>query len=279
MSRAARGRPTRLEERRHRVTALLGGPDLGVAREPLGVLGAVLDHQIERIEHVPVPRVAAAAGDVFPLIHVHDAVEAATAETHRAALALRDAVPSGLAEAAAHIDSLSHNELAAIVEIWLDDSDLVEPRLEFWVRVGAAPILERGAALVARPSDWHGRACPACGANAAVSVIAEETGEFMAGSPRSLVCAHCAFWWSYPRATCTVCGENSVAPRSYLVDDRRSARVDTCSACQGYIKTFDLREAGGHEIVPLVDDIATLTLDVWAQHKGYHRSTASLAGV
>jgi formate dehydrogenase maturation protein FdhE len=50
----------------------------------------------------------------------------------------------------------------------------------------------------------------------------------------------------------------------------RVARVDTCAACHGYIKTVDLRAPGTKEVVPLVDDVATLPLDLWAQDRGVH---------
>ena len=40
------------------------------------------------------------------------------------------------------------------------------------------------------------------------------------------------------------------------------ACLDTCPACHGYIKTFDLRAPGTKEVVPLVDDVAKLPLDL-----------------
>jgi FdhE protein len=148
------------------------------------------------------------------------------------------------------------------------------------VRVAAGPVLEGGATHLVVPDDWNGAACPACGGQPQASAIAEESGEFMAGSPRSLVCGRCATWWPYPRITCALCGEeDSRLIESFLVEGRRSARVDSCATCRGYIKTFDLREPGAVGIVPLVDDVATLTLDVWAQQRGLHRSASSLAGV
>jgi FdhE protein len=112
-----------------------------------------------------------------------------------------------------------------------------------------------------------------------VSVIAEESGEFMGGSPRSLVCTRCASWWSFPRAICALCGQDD--PRSmsgFLVPGNRVVRVDCCETCHGYVKTFDLRQAGAAEVVPLVDDVATLHLDLWARDRGFNRASLSLAG-
>jgi FdhE protein len=111
-------------------------------------------------------------------------------------------------------------------------------------------------------------------------VIAEESGEFLGGSPRSLVCARCATWWSYPRATCPACGEDDptrVTP--FVQSDDRRIRIDACHTCHRYVKTFDLRETGAGAVVPLVDDVATMALDLWARERGFERPSSSLAGV
>ncbi|MDQ3738014.1 MAG: formate dehydrogenase accessory protein FdhE, partial [Actinomycetota bacterium] len=122
--------------------------------------------------------------------------------------------------------------------------------------------------------------CPVCGGQPQASVIAEESGEFMAGSPRSLVCGRCASWWPFSRATCAGCGEDdSRSIESFLVEEQRWVRVDTCATCRAYIKTFDFRERGAVDVVPLVDDVASLTLDVWVQGRGFTRSALSFAGV
>src|SRR5258705_809288 len=108
-------------------------------------------------------------------------------------------------------------------EGWRDGRAGPEPVLGFWARVAGGPILEGARAAIATPSrdEWTGAACPACGGPAQASVIAEESGEFMGGSPRSLVCGRCAGWWTFPRSMCTWCGEGD--PRrlpSYVPDER-----------------------------------------------------------
>ena len=243
------------------------------------MLIAVLRYQQDRSATAPVaPGRSDAEG--FPLLDLDAAVPAIVGEVARAVAALHDAVPQPLREAAAHLRALEPSPLAAVVETWVDDVTLVEPRLGFWLRVAAGPVIERGALDIVVPHEWKGPACPVCGGQPQVSVIAEESGEFMAGSPRSLVCGRCGSWWSFPRATCVGCGEED--PRSmesFLVEEQGPARVDTCTTCRGYIKTFDLRERGGVEVIPLVDDVVTLTLDIWAQQRGFTRSGISLAGV
>ena len=76
------------------------------------------------------------------------------------------------------------------ISVWLDDPSLVAAPVGFWFRVVAGPVFELAAAAVGPPAPamWQGSSCPLCGGPAQVSVIAEESGEFMGGSPRSLVC-------------------------------------------------------------------------------------------
>jgi FdhE protein len=251
----------------------------GVARDPLTVLVAVLRHQQRRADSAPAAR-RQPDDDRFPLLDLDATGPAVTDELVPAIEAVGRDVPEPLAEAGVQLRRLQPSELAAVVETWLDDPSLVQPRLGFWLQVAAGPVLEGGARGLSFPAGWSGSACPGCGGPAQASVIAEESGEFMAGSPRSLVCGRCASWWSFPRATCVGCGEDdSRQIASFLVDDQRWVRVDTCATCRGYIKTFDLRQTGGVAAVPLVDDVATLTLDVWAQQRGYARAVLSLAGV
>jgi FdhE protein len=205
---------------------------------------------------------------------------AVVAEMEIAWAGLAPVIPAPLADAAGHLHDLPPDDRVTLVEAWLDDPALVDPRLGFWVQVAAGPLLERAAAPREPPSDWQGSACPVCGGRPQASVIAEESGEFMAGSPRSLVCGRCATWWAFRRATCVVCHQED--PRQldgFLEDERRWVRVDTCSSCRSYVKTFDLRQTGARDVVPLVDDVATLALDVWAQQRGYARPSPSLAGV
>ena len=277
MRRGSRGGPGALEARLARAERLLG-EEVGAAHAPLSVLVAVLHHQQARAGVAPV---ASRTDDgAFPLLDVQGAAPSMVQELGLAITALRAAVPPALGEAGNQLRALAPSESAAVVETWLDDMALVEPRLGFWVRVAAGPVLETGATGVAIPDEWKGAACPVCGGQPQASAIAEESGEFMAGSPRSLVCGRCAAWWPYPRVTCAVCGEDD--PRlmeSFIVEGGRSVRVDTCATCRGYIKTFDLRERGAVDLVPLVDDVATLALDVWAQQRGFSRSAPSLAGV
>lgn len=279
------GRLARVGELRSRSS---GG---GGAAAPLALLESVLRFQASRAALPAVVEAAAAvaagaelrkAADRFPLLDLAAAIWPVAGEIPFAVNGLGAGLPDPLVAAGQALAEGTEEQRQGLVEAWLEDQAGPEPVLSFWVRVAAGPVLEAARAAIATPTrdEWTGAACPACGGLAQVSVIAEESGEFMGGSPRSLVCGRCAGWWTFPRALCTWCGEGD--PRrlpSFVPDERRAARIDGCETCSSYVKTFDLREAGGVELVPLVDDVATVSLDLWANDQGLSRHLVSFAGV
>lgn len=285
------GGPGEFERRGSRARALQSSAS---AAEPLAVLVAVLDHQRARAADPSVQAAATAVAsealpnrllDHFPLLDLSRAVEPIVDEIDSAVASLTSAsspVPAPLAAAGVDLAQTDRREQEALVATWLDDPSLVDPRFGLWIAVAAAPILEPAAARVEPPSkdDWTGRACPMCGDVAQCSAIVEESGGFMQGAPRYLICGRCASPWAFPRAVCSSCGEDdSRRISSYVADEWSWARVDACDSCRSYIKTFDLRGKGAMDVVPLVDDVATLALDLWAHETGLERPRLSLAGV
>jgi FdhE protein len=53
-------------------------------------------------------------------------------------------------------------------------------------------------------------------------------------------------------------------------------RIDACDPCHRYIKTIDLSKDG--LAVPCVDDIASVSLDLWARERGYTRIRQNVFG-
>ena len=142
----------------------------------------------------------------------------------------------------------------------------------FFLSVAEAPIAEGAAAQSTVPSTerWQESTCPICGALPKLSVIAEESGEFMKGAARYLICSRCATAWGFARATCPNCREHHPQRLAIFNNQRWPwARIDSCEACKSYIKTFDLRQSGSAKVVPLTDDVATLSLDLWALDHGF----------
>jgi len=283
------GGPAEFAQRRDRAAQLAATPGV---EQPLAVLLAVLDHQQARVGERTVAAAAALVGlsgtrravdGIFPILDLTvavDAVHTGVAVALRALTGGAIALPDPLATAARLLEA---PELRAeTTRAWLADTALVDPRLGFWIGVAAQPVVELAAAGVRAPAThrWTAARCPVCGAAPQVSVIAEESGEFMAGSPRSLICGRCASRWGYPRAVCVACGEeDSRRIGGFTAEGWPAIRVEACDTCRAYIKTFDLRQPGARDIVPLVDDIASAALDLWAADQGLQRPVRSLAGV
>jgi len=54
-------------------------------------------------------------------------------------------------------------------------------------------------------------------------------------------------------------------------------RVEACESCHTYIKAIDLTKNG--LAVPVIDEVAALSLDVWAQQQGYSKLQPNLFGL
>lgn len=284
----ARAGPGAFELRRARAASLDGTSD---AAEPMGFLHAVLEHQARRAQDPAVQGAAQTIGsealpnrliERFPLLDLAASIDAIPEEVDSAVAVLADGSPGPLVASGRDLLAQPSSQRRDLVATWLDDTTLVDPRVALWIRVASGPLLELAAARLepVGREEWTGRACPICGDVPQCSAIVEESGAFMQGAPRYLVCGRCSSWWAFPRATCSICEEDdSTKLGSFFAEDRPWARVDVCDSCMGYIKTFDLREKQARDVLPLVDDVATVALDVWAHEKGLSRAGLSLAGV
>jgi hypothetical protein len=72
----------------------------------------------------------------------------------------------------------------------------------------------------------------------------------------------------YRRVLCPNCGEeNKERFPIYTAPEFPAARVDACDTCKTYIKSIDLTKDG--HAIPVVDEIATVALNIWAEEHGY----------
>jgi FdhE protein len=123
--------------------------------------------------------------------------------------------------------------------------------------------------LPARASG--GPRCPVCGGSPVVGVLREEGH----GARRALVCGLCLTEWDYLRLVCAGCGEQRFeALPVFTAEQFPHVRIEACDTCRSYLKTIDLTKDG--RAVPVVDDIASMSLDLWARDRGYTRLRASL---
>jgi FdhE protein len=88
----------------------------------------------------------------------------------------------------------------------------------------------------------------------------------------------CATEWAYGRILCPACGNENVEQLAvYSSPQFDHVRVEGCDACRHYIKTVDLTRNG--LAIPVVDELATIPLNLWAQERGYVKLQANLLGI
>jgi FdhE protein len=116
--------------------------------------------------------------------------------------------------------------------------------------------------------------CPVCGAKPIVGVLRPE-GD---GARKSLVCMLCAHEWPFRRIWCPACGEEREPQMAfYSAPEIAHVRVDVCDTCRSYLKSVDLSKTG--LAVPIVDELASLPLDLWASENGYAKLQVNMLGI
>ena len=115
--------------------------------------------------------------------------------------------------------------------------------------------------------------CPLCGGKPIVGVL-RTAGD---GAKKSLICMLCAYEWAFRRIYCPACGEEREPQMAfYSAPEIPHVRVDVCDTCHNYLKSIDLTTAG--LAVPIVDELATIPLDLWARKHGYKKLQINLLG-
>lgn len=139
------------------------------------------------------------------------------------------------------------------------------------------PYVETLRSIPAAPDRMHkqGR-CPFCGGSPWVGVRRE--GSLMEGARRMLACALCGGEWSFGRILCPSCFEaDPLKLPSFTAPPHSNVRIEACETCRRYVKSIDLSEDA--RPIPEVDDLVSLSLDLWAVREGLERLEPGLAGV
>jgi len=97
------------------------------------------------------------------------------------------------------------------------------------------------------------------------------------GGKRHLQCSFCLTEWEFRRVLCPACAEVDYAklPR-YSPEELKAVRVEACDTCKCYLKSFDLTVDG--LLIPEVDEVATIALDMWAIEQGYRKIRTNVTG-
>jgi formate dehydrogenase maturation protein FdhE len=138
-------------------------------------------------------------------------------------------------------------------------------------------LAETGTPAVGRELAGGERTCPFCGGKPQVSFLQNKESNAESGN-RDLLCAGCLCSWEFRRVVCANCGEERPPKLGYFHSPEFDyVRIEACDSCQHYIKGIDLTRFG--HAVPLVDEIYSAPLDLWAREHGYKKIELNLVGV
>jgi len=141
---------------------------------------------------------------------------------------------------------------------------------EFFWRVVKQPYAEH----FRKSGEPAGSTCPSCGSKPVVGVLRGE-GD---GAKRALICSLCGSEWPYRRLICANCGEEDKNKLPvYIAAQIDYVRVEACDTCHTYLKSVDLTKDGF--AVPVVDEIATVALNLWADENGYTKIETNVLGM
>jgi FdhE protein len=113
--------------------------------------------------------------------------------------------------------------------------------------------------------SWMEGYCPVCGAWPA---FAEVRG---IERSRYLRCGRCGGEWQAHLLYCPYCGNTDHKEQVSLVPESSpKSAVDACKRCLGYVKTFTTLQ-GSPPAMVILDDLASVELDVAAAEQGYKR--------
>lgn len=275
-------------DRRRRVAELR--TQRGFVRQLLDFYGALLPVQEDAFRRAAsdappaADLVAYVAETVLP--HIADVTVAVGPDSLRAAV----------------IRWLEEQSPYAGVQRWIDGKE--QPMVErFLARASLGPVLE-GLGSGVRSIGGGARDeqhCPDCGGAPQLSYTAAPAEDLTTGR-RFLMCGRCGVSWGYPRMKCAGCGESAGANLPIFSEEGTTSgergnvvrglpsgergreskavfqhiRVEACDSCRRYLLGIDC--ADDPRIVPLVDELSALPLDLVARERGYSKIIPNLLG-
>jgi len=204
-----------------------------------------------------------------------DTLSASGGEAANAAKTLRQALASGELNPEAALRAQMAGD-DALFATWRERLPGSPRALDFLATSALSPSLSRAAEQLAPllPENLpheHGH-CPLCGSLPLISLLRDKEGK------RFGVCTFCGHEYRLRRIACAYCDEGDQNKlKLFRVAEYPGVRVDVCETCNMYIKTLDFRGLD-QPLLPALDDMASVALDVLAQQQGYKRPTLSAWG-
>lgn len=170
----------------------------------------------------------------------------------------------------------AEDRLDLLIAFWQHEpeSRQISPEHAFFANAVLQPFAEYLAERIDSTTENSPPICPFCGSKPQVAVLRPE-GD---GAKRFLLCSLCATEWLFRRVICPNCAEeNKEKLPVFSAKEFDYVRVDACDTCRTYIKSIDLTKNG--KAVPMVDELATVSLNLWAQENNYQKVQPNLFGV
>jgi FdhE protein len=190
---------------------------------------------------------------------------------------IREAGSPALKESAQALEQASEEEkLDLLTAFWQHEVDLHQLPVEygFFANALLQPYAEYLAERTNSASESSPPLCPFCGSKPQLAVLRPE-GD---GAKRFLLCSLCGTEWFFRRLLCPNCAEeNKERLPVFTAAEFDYVRLDACDTCRTYLKSIDLSKNG--RAVPVVDELATLSLNMWAQENNYQKVQPNLFGV
>lgn len=179
--------------------------------------------------------------------------------------------PADLAETARRLLQQEADLEGNLREYWRERSDR-----DFFAKALFQPYMASRVASETPHAAREDNRCPFCGGAPQASIF--DGGSASSEAGRRLICATCLTSWPFRRVLCPSCGEEDEKKLGYFESAALShVRIDACDTCGRYLKTIDMSRLGLAS--PLVDEVATAALDVWAREHGYQKIELNLAGL
>jgi FdhE protein len=184
--------------------------------------------------------------------------------------------PARVASAAHELRSANSKVISDLLSaVWNSAADAPSTPEEFLAFAFLQPYAEsaRSHAHLQLENYTH-PLCPFCNRKPAIAAL-RPMGD---GAQRKLLCGFCLAEWDFRRIVCPNCGEENHARLPvYTAETLPYIRVECCDSCRVYIKSIDLSKNGLAD--PLVDELASIPLDLWAQEHGYTKLRPNLLGM
>ncbi|HEX9162283.1 MAG TPA: formate dehydrogenase accessory protein FdhE [Thermoanaerobaculia bacterium] len=258
----AASRPSDIFEQRGARAALLA-TTAEAAAEPLEFARVMFKAQAEIAARIPESLTGHLADDVDALLPIVRPL-------------LRVAAAHGPEQLALEADKRAHEDpetaRTRLIVYWRGDAPD-----DFLARAMLQPYAETLRVRNIAPDRVHARGhCPFCGGGAWIS--ARKSAPDAESGFRYLGCSLCGTEWNFNRGRCPSCFEEDPHKLPVFQSDAHPlVRIEACETCRRYVKSIDL--AKDARPVPIVDDLVSIAMDLWAVDEGFTRIEPGLAGL